>query len=240
MIGCRSQFIINEKLWEFTGNTEPYAGKNIIQVGDFNQVGPVFDKSTAEDYMTSKKKFSLKMQKGHFLFNNSIKDCFIQSFNFRSTPEYASALKQMSVVKPDQKTIESFNKRVIQPYTILPSGTKVLTATNNVRLIFNELGFKEYLLKNGIKHRDDFENNFENNLQYLKIVADVKFKNIDKRDHMFLNSVYNHVRNLDQKNLKGIQGNISVFVGGPFMITKNVNVNQGIANGIEYHLGWVY
>ena len=240
MIGGKSQCTINDKLCKYTGNPEPYGGKHKISFGDYNQVLPVFDKSTAHDYMKSKKSFAPKIQQGLFLFRNNLRDCFIQDHNFRSTPKYASALKKMRDVNPDLETIKLFNARVIGPDTVLPPGTKVLTATNDVRQIYNEIGYDEYLTKNGIKNENDFKDGFEKYIQYLEILADVKFKNIQKHDSTSLNSIYEYVRGLNSKRLKTIQGRLSIFVGAPFMITKNKNINQGIANGIECHLAKIF
>ena len=72
-------------------------------------------------------------------------------------------------------------------------------------------GLEEYLTKNGIKNENDFKDGFEKNLQYLEILADVKFKNIQKHDLTSLNSIYEYVRGLNSKRLKTIQGRLFNF-----------------------------
>ena len=68
------------------------------------------------------------------------------------------------------------------------------------------------------------------------MVSNVKIKGIQEKDSNLLPTIYDYVRCLKSKKLKGIMGNFSVFTGAPCMLTKNKNINHGIANGIYCYL----
>ena len=139
----------------------------------------------------------------------------------------------MRCVQSTNDIISNYNNMcVVNENTEIPEDITILTSSNRIRGVFNELAFKKYLENFGLPE----EEISTDNLPYLQILADVHIKGFNYDEQKTLEKTKNYFRGLDSRELRKIDGILNVFVGAPLMITVNSDILQGIANGISCHL----
>lgn len=206
MVGARTLDRVNQRLIQIMGKNESFGGISVIFVGDLNQLPPVFDKAVYD----APEDDDLKFLAGPVLFDEFRYFELTQIMRQKDEKDFIEALNNIAIGNMTAKDIELIETRVKDEKEV-PQEAIRLYSTNEEVNKFNDRRIKQRKgLLNIVLSKESFTG---------KITAATKKK---------LQSVY---ANKPLQQTGGLSGRVSLKVGIKYMITTNIDVEDGLVNG---------
>ena len=224
MIGCRHLYQISQRLSAAkpdADKTKPFAGLDIIFLGDFMQFKPVGDSPLYSAYQddsqprSSKRKNDERIQMGRHLWSQVDKIVFLTEQMRVTDQAYLDFLNRLRAGQCTDEDMLMLNGRVIGNFP----GNNPSFENNQIICPGNELV---------MQINDMFTaRHSEEKKVFVTTATDThKKKRLPKK---FAESI----KNLPATNRSGIPREIRMFVGMPVFISKNQYVELGLTNGAK-------
>ena len=203
--------------------TKPFGGINIVFSGDFRQLEPVGE--------NKKPVYEQECP----IFKNSI-NCFIELkglHRFKQDLEWGKLLYRFRNGEVTEEDIDTINSRVVDINTKLPSNIKYATYYNRDRDAINTALFENRC----IEQRKTFYNTSFNDT--LIIFSDnIKIRDGSKK-YIPFNNITKFWTTCSENDIKLSRGKgrldpvLKIYIGCRVMLTTNINVKNGQANGTQ-------
>lgn len=217
MVGQHILNMVNERLQHLMGNKKHFGGVSVVAVGDFRQLPPVFatplyHPSSSNPY---EEIFNKPLWKKFEVFH-------LTDIMRQSNKDFQIALNNLAIGKLPTKDLHLFQSRT---FKTLPKSQNIKDAIHLFPKNKDVDGFnKKYLAS--IKGK-----------MYTSIASDVIRgcgSTLAKRQLLF------NLENSKTQDTMGIPSNLPLKVSGKYMITNNIDTEDGLCNGATgtLTLGW--
>ena len=200
----------------------PFGGINVIFCGDLRQLEPVAGKPLYMNHENISSTFKIHV------------NCYIElngSHRFAANPEWGKLLLKFRNGKVEDSDIDYINTKVVQIPTddkkqlALPSDIKYATYTNRDRDCINTAIFHEKIRVS--KNTNNFIMIFCDNIKIKKKMKD-EFVELTQPSRFYKQCTESDLKSDRSGKMDPV---LKLYVGCEVMITENIDVPNGLANG---------
>ena len=228
--------LISDRLQVLKDNSSiPFAGPDVVFTGDFSQLPPIAYPIFI-DYRKISSEFIIppKVLAGSTIWFEWVTTALQLTINLRCSPAYAEFLKRFRFNTPKTSDLEAINTRLASPSNMPPPQTPVVVPTNLERIAVIKHCAQTHFLK--------FQNtlsNFQNwrKCGCLMILMDIQLI-FSSDTHTFENEemIKQYVRGQKEKYLGYMCGYFFFIKGSSGIITQNIDLKSGLANGTPFEM----
>ena len=203
MVGADFFYHVHRRLEEITGNTQtPFGGISILAVGDFYQLPPVAQQFIFKEPSDPYAKLYGSLWTQHFKLVE-----LTESMRQKDDEVFGQLLMRVRTGNCTQEDMSKLDSRIVSEHDpSYPLDALHVFTTN-----------KEVDAHN-LCHLSKFQNIFE-------------FKSIDKRKDVNTGQM-NVIFSKKSSETGGLRDTIMICVGARIMLTKNIDVSDGLVNGV--------
>ncbi|XP_074097725.1 uncharacterized protein LOC141526586 [Cotesia typhae] len=206
MVGSRMIQQVDSRLKQIFQTSKPFGGVSVIVFGDFNQLAPVGDSYIFEAHAMDLYGDII----GNPLWNLFKSYELTEIMRQKNDIKFAKALNNLANGTLTENDVSLFESRVVEGNNNIPEGAIHLFRTNDEVDSFNI----------NIINKDVHKKN---------IIANDKIKG--KSSKIMEQNLLNLCKTIETKNAQGLPSNLLLSIGIKYMVTVNIDVEDGLVNG---------
>lgn len=212
MMGANHLFSIHRRLCQIFRTTKPFGGRSVIFLGDFNQLRPVQDK-----YAFQPRNDPLAALAGNILWDSFKLFELTEIMRQKDDAIFAQALGRLAEGRLTAEDITMFEERCHISHDHLPSESKSaihLYSTNVAVDVYNNKRMQEML-----------------NISAPPVISKAVDKVIGASSPRDADQALFALKNMASSQTQGLAEAVTLQVGIRYMISTNIDVQDGIFNG---------
>ncbi|CAD6209869.1 GSCOCG00010855001-RA-CDS, partial [Cotesia congregata] len=198
--------LIDSRLKQIFQTSKPFGGVSVIVFGDFNQLAPVGDRYVFEAHTTDLYGDII----GNPLWNLFTSYELTEIMRQKNDVKFAKALNNLASGTLTKNDMSLFESRIVKANNDIPEGAIYLFRTNDEVDCFNI----------NIINKDIHKKN---------IIANDKIKG--KTSKIMEQNLLNLCKTIETKNAQGLPSNLLLSISIKYMVTVNIDVEDGLVNG---------
>ncbi|CAD6226277.1 GSCOCG00011864001-RA-CDS, partial [Cotesia congregata] len=206
MVGSRMIQQVDSRLKQIFQTSKPFGGVSVIVFGDFNQLAPVGDRYVFKAHTTDLYEDII----GNPLWNLFTSYELTEIMRQKNDVKFAKALNNLANGTLTENDMSLFESRIVKANNDIPEGAIHLFRTNDEVDSFNI----------NIINKDIHKKN---------IIANDKIKG--KTSKIMEQNLLNLCKTIETKNAQGLPSNLLLSISIKYMVTVNIDVEDGLVNG---------